>query len=256
VLTFQLSTFIFQLVNFFILLVVLTRFVYRPLLRVVHRQEEEMVACLRDAEERAKRADAEREQLAQELQHARAQAEELLATARTEAAQIRAQLLERAHQEAAQQLDETKQRVQEQERTARQRLETDLRQTAVAMTAGLLQAAAGPLLHNTLIEQLLGEGLRLDGDQGELLRRAHTQADGSVTVEVAYPLAPGLEARVREVLATAVGRDGATMTVTFRTEPLLLAGARLLVGGVAVDLSLSRTLAELSQQPAAEEAQG
>jgi F0F1-type ATP synthase membrane subunit b/b' len=42
--SFRLSTFIFQLINFFVLLAVLTWFFYRPLLRAMQRREEEVAA--------------------------------------------------------------------------------------------------------------------------------------------------------------------------------------------------------------------
>jgi F0F1-type ATP synthase delta subunit len=68
-----------------------------------------------------------------------------------------------------------------------------------------------------------------------------------VTVEVAYPPTPGLEERFRQVLATALGTDSAAVIVALRTEPSLIAGARLLIGTIVIDLSLHRTLTELSQ---------
>jgi hypothetical protein len=135
-----------------------------------------------------------------------------------------------------------------------QHLETDLRRTAVAVAADLMHEAGGPLLHQALIEQLLGEKLHLDGDQGDLLRRAYAHANGSVTVEVAYPPAAGLAERFRQVLMAALGSHSPAVAVAFKTEPSLMAGARMLIGTVVIDLSLRRTLAELSQpQVAAEE---
>ncbi len=253
-LRFQLSTFIFQLLNFFILLAVLTRFFYRPLQQVMKRQEEEIAARLREAEERAQKADAERAQLAEATQRLQAEAEAVLANAKAEAARTREQVLEQARQEADHYVEEAKQRVREMERVAQQRLEIDLRRTAVMMAETLMHAAAGPPVHHALIEQLLGEGLRLDDDQGGLLRRAYAHANGSVTVEVAYPPTPGLEERFRQVLAAALGTDSSGVDVTLRTEPSLVAGARLLIGTIVIDLSLHHTLSELSEpQPAGEE---
>jgi F-type H+-transporting ATPase subunit b len=253
-LRFQLSTFLFQVVNFFILLAVLTRFFYRPLQQAMKRQEEKITARLREAEERAQKADSERAQLVAATQHLQAEAETILTNAKVEAARLREQVIEKARQEADRYVEEAKQRVREMERTAQQRLEIDLRRTAVTMTETLIHAAAGPSLHDALIEQLLGQGVHLDGNQGELLRRAYAHANGSVTVEVAYPPTPGLEERFRQALATALGTDSAAVIIALRTEPSLVAGARLLIGTIVIDLSLHHTLTELSQlQKAGEE---
>jgi F-type H+-transporting ATPase subunit b len=247
-LKFQLSTLLFQLVNFVLLLVILTRFFYRPLQRVMRQREDEVAACVRDAEERAKRADAERERLAAEYQRARAETEALLANARTEAAQTREQLLERARLEATRYLDQAKQRFQEQERAARQRLAVECGRAAVTMAGSLLREAAGPLFHQTLVEKLLAEGLHPDGDQQDLLSHAVARADNTITVEVAYPPSSDQEAQFRAILARTLGIPGTPLPLTFRTEPSLVAGVRILVGTVAVDFSLSRTLDELAQR--------
>ncbi|MGE0681915.1 MAG: F0F1 ATP synthase subunit delta [Candidatus Binatia bacterium] len=251
-LQFQWSTVVFQIVNFFILLAVLTRFFYRPLQRVMRQQEEEITSRLREAEERAHKADAEREQLADAAKRLRTETEAVLAKARAEAAQAGEQLLARARTDADRIVEETKQRMLELERTTQQHLETAVRQSAVNIAARLMQAAAGPAIHQALLDKFLKEGLQLDGNRQELLNRAYTHANGSVTVEVAFPSSPGLEEHLRRILTTALGTESDQLTVVCRTEPSLIAGVRLLIGAVVVDLSLSRTLTELSQLPTAD----
>jgi len=247
-LQFHWSTFVFQVINFFILLAVLTRFFYRPLQRVMARQEEEINSRLQEAEERARKADAEREQLASASQRLQIEKETLLATAKTEAAHEKERLLERARQQADRYMEEAQQRVRELERTAQQRMEKDLRHTAVTLATHLMQASAGPILHQALLDKLLQEGLPADGEQGELLRRAYTHTHDGVTVEVAYASTPGLEEQFGQLLAATLGVQNGSIIVNCRTEPSLLAGARILLGTVVVDLSLSHTLAELSHE--------
>ncbi|MGE0822374.1 MAG: F0F1 ATP synthase subunit delta [Candidatus Binatia bacterium] len=254
-LRFEWSTFVFQIVNFFILLAVLSRFFYRPLQRVMAQQEDEISSRLHEAEERARKADAEREELAQAAARMRVEAETTLGKAKADAAQAREHLLERARVDADRYLEEAKQRVQEMERSMQQRLTTEARKTAVTMTAQLMQAAAGPLLHQALLEKLLQEGLQLAGEQGELLRRAYAHVDGEVTIEVAYPPTSDLEERFRQIVTTALGADRAAVRIAVRTDPSLIAGARVLIGTVVIDLSLNRTLTDLSQQQTAVEEQ-
>jgi F-type H+-transporting ATPase subunit b len=248
-LQFQLSTVVFQIINFFILLAVLTRFFYRPLQQVMRQQEEEITSRLREAEERARKADVERDQLADASKRLRTETEAIMAKTRAEAAQAGEQLLARARTDADRIVEEAKQRVQELERTTQQHLETAVRQSAVNIAAHLMQVAAGPTLHQALLDKLVKEGLQLDGDRQELLNRAYSHANGSVTVEVAFPPSPDVEEHLRQIVATALETESDQLTVVCRTEPSLIAGVRLLIGTVVVDLSLSRTLAELSQSP-------
>ena len=99
------TTIVFQVINFFVLLVILTRFLYRPLLRTMQAREAEIAARLHEADERTRQADAERAHLAEQAQQAAAEAEvertALIAAANRE----REQLLHRARDESGQLLD-------------------------------------------------------------------------------------------------------------------------------------------------------
>jgi F-type H+-transporting ATPase subunit b len=246
--SFRLSTFIFQLINFFVLLAVLTWFFYRPLLRAMQQREEEIAARLRDADERERQAEAERQQLAERSRRAQAEAEALLARARTEGSQATEQMLERARHESTRLLDEAMQRAREQEHTARQRLEARLRQTVVATSGSLIREAAGPLVHQGLMQKLLAGDLGTEGPQADLLRQALSGANGNIIVQLAYPPTPALEEQFQQALAKSLGREDNRVSVTFQVESSLLAGGRILVGTVAVDLSLKHILDELILQ--------
>jgi F-type H+-transporting ATPase subunit b len=245
-LDFRLSTFIFQIINFFLLLAALTWFLYRPLRRVMKEREADIAAKLHDADERAKKADMERQQLTVELQHAKTEAEQLLAGARSEAAAIRERLVEQARGEATQILEGAKQRIQEQELAAQERLQAQIGGTAVAVAGNLVQQAVGPRFHAELVQQFVN-GTHLETHHVALLQQALSQTDGRLAVEVAYPPSDEQQEQITTALADTLSRDKETLKPDFRIEPALVAGLRILVGTVAVDLSLRRTLDTLSK---------
>jgi F-type H+-transporting ATPase subunit b len=244
----ELTTFIFQIVNFFILLACLTWFLYRPLLRVMKKREADIAAKLHDADERARKADDERRQLAQELQNARAQAEQLLTEARAEASERREQLLRQARTDVADMIEGAKQQIQQQEAAAQRVLQTRIGKTAVTVAGELVRQAIGPTLHAALLQMLVGNSSGLEAEHADLLLQAYGKADGKITVELAYPPSDAQQEQLRTALAHTLGRDNAALQLDFRVEPALVTGLRILVGTVAVDLSLSRTLEELSQK--------
>jgi F-type H+-transporting ATPase subunit b len=245
VLRVQASTIVLQMANFFVLLAVLTWFLYRPLRQVMRRREDEITRRIQDAEERGRRADAEREQLAVDARRAKTDAEAVLDRARTEASEMRRRLLEQTRQEAARSADEARARIEAEERAVRERLEDTVRRTAVSMTGALIQQAVGPAFHRALIEQLLARGVPFDGDQAALVRRALSRANGGVTVEAAYALSPDLTERIRAAIAEPLGIAAPKPEIAVRVEPSLRAGLRILVENVVIDLSLNRILAEL-----------
>jgi F-type H+-transporting ATPase subunit b len=241
----QLSTIVFQMANFFILLAVLTWFLYRPLQRTMKQREDEIAARLRDAEERAHRADAERAQLAADAERVRTEAEAVLAAARGEASQLRQRLLDEARREAARYADEARERLDAQERAVRQRLEDIVRQTAVTMAGTLITRTVGPAFHQGLIEQWLAQGLTVSDEQAELLRRAFARANGKVLIETAYPLPPDVTAQIRGALARSLGPSASVPEFAVREEASLRAGVQIVIENVVIDLSLNRVLAEL-----------
>jgi F-type H+-transporting ATPase subunit b len=244
------STLVFQLLNFFILLFVLGRFLYRPLMDAMQRREQAIVERVREAEERVKRADAERASLAEASRAAHAEAEALLARARGDATQLKEKEHANARQEAARLLEDAKRRIGDEERAAQRRLSAAARSSAVRIAASLIDKAAGRPFHEALVTQLLDSGLGLDSAKAELLRRARNHGTQEVIVESAYPLAAEVTSRLEEALAKALGPGGSAVHATIRVESTLVAGLRVLVGVGVVDLSLPRMLADLERNAA------
>ncbi|HEY7248941.1 MAG TPA: F0F1 ATP synthase subunit B [Methylomirabilota bacterium] len=247
------STIVFQLVNFLILLAVLGRFLYRPLMDAVRRREQAIADRLGQADERAKQADAERSRLAEAARAAQAEAEALVARARVEATQLEEKAQTNARQETARLLDDAKRRISEEERAAQHRLSTAARDSAVRITARLIGRVAGRAFHDALLARLFDSPVDLDPAKVELLRRAWNHRGHEVIVESAYPLPAETAARLDEALVKALGPGGGGVHATIKVEPSLIAGLRIVVGVGVVDLSLSRLLDDLQQDAAVSE---
>jgi F-type H+-transporting ATPase subunit b len=255
-LDFQLSTFIFQMINFVILLAALSWFLFRPLLRVMRQRQSDIEAHIQEADDKARKADEERQELAEALEQARIQATDLLTQARTKANHAREQMLEQTRHEVAELTQEARNRIQEQERATQQRLQERLSEAAVGLAGNLIREAAGPSLHQSLVEQLIVDEAGLGAEETDLLKQALARNHQEIVVEVAYPAGEDLEGRISQGLCKALGTAD-PLNVDLRVEPSLIAGARIMIGTVAVDLSLSRTLKELVESlPSAGESNG
>ncbi len=225
----QPSTVIFQIVNFLVLLFVLSRFLYRPVLRTMRERQAAITARLNEAAEREAEAAAERQRLQQQTVTARLDAERMLAEARATAIAERDQLLEAARQQAARFQASAELDIQQQEERALCSTAARVRSTATSLAATLIRQAAGPAIHQALVDQLIGAGLPPAAALAtELL------------VELAYPEDPNLRQRLAELTHA---------QLTVRENPDLVAGARILTSQqVVVELSVRRTLEELQAQ--------
>jgi len=235
----QWSTIIFQIINFLILLVILTRFLYQP---VVRQRQAAIAAQLQHADQRVAEADGERERLAQAIEQANLQSEQLLARTRAEAAAERARLIETARNDAARYREEAQLAMQEQERLALSRLEARIRASAVTIAGSLVRQAAGLAVHQALLDRLTNGATHADG----VVHQLSDHLGGPVVVELAYPP----DAELENSLRAALGEQ--QVDIEFRVNADLLAGARIIVGQqTVVDLSLEHTLADLQAEPVA-----
>ncbi len=144
---FDIPTFVFQIINFLILLAILARFFYRPVLEVMQKRQEQIDARIEDAEQRARQADEERAKLAQQSETAAREAVTLLDTARIEAAKERKRLMEAARADAAAVIDEARVTAQAEEQAAMGHLGRRLSQSAVNIAGSLVRDSSGEAVH-------------------------------------------------------------------------------------------------------------
>jgi len=242
---FDVPTFIFQIINFLILLAILGRFFYGPVLDVMQRRQAQIDARIDDAEQRARLADAERHELARQAETAAREAAALVESARNEAARERQRLLEAAKAEAAAVIDAARKSAAAEAQAAEGRLRGRLSESAVKIAGTLIRDAAGKAVHEALVERLLAEGWGIDETAREQLRLDFQKGSGQLVVQSAYPLAPSQESLLREQAARALGRSPESLTLAAHELPDLIAGIQVLAGALVIDMSVKHLLAEL-----------
>jgi F-type H+-transporting ATPase subunit b len=241
VLGLEFSTVIFQAINFFVLLGVLSWFFYRPLQRIMRQRESAIADRIDLAERRAREAESEKQRLAAREQEVAARAEELMAAARKRAGDERDRMLEEARQEAARLIDAATRSAREREASVLSRAESHVADAAVNIAANLIRSAAGEQIHRTLLERLFSSGLPAGPSSQLLLDDARTS--GELVVESAYPLAPDERDRLEALVAATTHAPAPTIEV--RVDPSLVGGVRILSRDLVADMSLRRALEDL-----------
>ncbi|MHC5053853.1 MAG: F0F1 ATP synthase subunit delta [Planctomycetota bacterium] len=225
-------TYVGQIVNFLIFVVVLYYLLYRPVGRIMKARRDKMEEERRDAEKmraeaQAARADAER--MLGELEEKR---DRILAEAREKAEATRKELLDLAEEQARDRLDRFR-RIMEQERDdLLAKVTDDLRDTIVAVAGSVVGD-----LSDTLTERGIDRvGELLDGMSAKEVAGAAkslAEAGGNVRVRSAAPLDAKAVSRLREGLAGKLAVP--EIELTFEEDPGLIAGVEVIVGHV--DLS-------------------
>ncbi len=131
--------FIWTIVTFLVLLALLAKFAWRPLLQALESRQERIRKSLEDAE----RARQELERLQQEsakiMQQARIEAESIVTQTRADAERLREELKQKAKDEADNILRNAQQQIQLQTRQAIQQIRHEVADIAVLLASKLIE---------------------------------------------------------------------------------------------------------------------
>ena len=236
----NLGFFIFQVLNFLVLVVLLYAFAYRPILNMLDTRKKKIAQGLEDARVAAEaRANAEKE------------AREIIAKAQAEANQKIREATDRAEAAAREvqaqaEADATKARESALAEAAleRDRVLADLR----GQIAGLAMAAAQRLIGEALDERrqhaLIEEFFSGVRSGKVVVLEGEGLSGSSAEITSALPLTPEEQEAVKGDILSKIGSQA---TVTFRVDPSILGGLIVRVGDKVLDGSVSGQLEGLRQ---------
>ena len=221
------STFLLQIINFLVLVWILNRFLYKPVMKVIAERKAAVEKTLADserarAEARALRAQYETRltEWEREKEKARVQLREDLEAERTRLLTTLRAELEKEREAAS---------VREQRRLVEltQRAEQVALEQGGRFVAKLLSGLAGPELESKIIDLAVNELAQLPEEQTSAIRSA-LPPDAVVRVTTAYPLGQKLRERLTDLVRRLVGRD---LRCEFFEDTHLIGGVRVSLGG-------------------------
>lgn len=234
---FNVWTFLLEIVNFLVLAAVLHRLLYRPLRAAVERRRGEYEAAQAAADANRRASETARTQAEAELRDVEHRRLELLEQARGEADARRTQLLARAEAEAETRLAESRRTVEDERREMFAALEDDVFRAARTLAERLLRESVGTSLDEQLAARL-AETLEAAANDARTRAAVDGGADAPILESAAELTAPARERLERAVAALAT----TPLPVVRRTNPDLLGGVRLRIGGAVWDATLAGQL--------------
>lgn len=238
--TFQLSTFVFQILNFLVLAFVLHRLLYRPLSEAVDRRRQAHAQAQLEVE----RARAEVQSLESQLQSERSaldqSREEILRQAHEQIEAERQKLRGDAEQAIARRQAEARAVIERERNDMLREVRDDVIHGAVDLSRRLLQEAADLQLHEQLIRRLAETLKRIPPAEREALSRGWRPQDGAV-LQTATDTNSELVGRIAQAVSELIARP---VDLKVQPDASLIAGARLRVAGMVWDASLSGQLTD------------
>ena len=147
--------FIWTIITFLVLLALLAKFAWRPLLEALESRQENIRKSLEDADRARQELERLQQESAKMMQQARIEAESIVAQTRADADRLREELKQRAKEEADNIVRNAQQQIQLQARQAMQQIRHEVADIAVLLASKLLERNLAKEDNARLIDETL-----------------------------------------------------------------------------------------------------
>ena len=233
-----------QVLNFLILVWLLKRFLYKPILRAIDTREKRIAGELADAD--AKRAEAQKERDA--FQHKNEtfdrQRAELLSRAKNEVTVERQRLLEEAHREADAQRARQRDALSREQESLANAITRRTREEVFSIARKTLADLSGATLEERLSAVFVQRLLALDGAVKARVATALTTSDAPARVRSAFALPAEQRAAIHQAISDTFSAE---LELRFETAPDVISGIELTANGQKVAWSIADYLTSLER---------
>lgn len=220
-------TVIAQALNFLILVWLLKRFAYQPVLQAINQREQRIAAQLAAAAAAQAAATAERETLSRKAEELEKHRVALLDQVTQEAQAMRTKLLEQARQDADARRAHLLAALSAERVDLKSELGSKVRAAVLEIADGTMRSLAHVALNEAMVDVFL-EHLQLLSETDRRVLGAVGATSTTALVRSAFELAPQTRARIQAAVG-ALGKPDAR--VQFETAPDLVCGIELQVAG-------------------------
>ena len=242
------STFLLEIINFLILVWILKRFFYKPVLNVIARRRSVIEKTLNDANALSEDAEALRVQYENRLADWEKERQAAHTSLDKEIEMERAQRMDALRTALGEEREKTRIIEQRRQEASQLHIEKTALAQGVQFSTRLLSVAAGPELEQRLLDLLLKELSSLPTERLSTLRAAAGKTADRILVASAYPLDDdtrlSLESTLGSILAV-------TTPFHYEQDKELLAGLRVTMGAWVLRANLQdelKSFAELAHE--------
>jgi F-type H+-transporting ATPase subunit b len=237
-------TIVAQALNFLILVWLMKRFLYKPILHAIDEREKRIAAELADADTKRAEAQKDRDEFQHKNEEFDRQRAALLSQATDEAQAERRRLLDEARKAAAALSAKRQEALRKEERDLHQAISRRTQQEVFAIARKALTDLAGTSLEERLGDVFTRRLREMDGKAKEGLAEALKSASDPARVGSAFALPAEQRAAIQKALNETFSAE---IHVRFETEPDLISGIELATDGQKVAWSIADYLASLAK---------
>lgn len=238
-------TVVAQIINFLVLVWLLKRFLYKPVLNAIAAREKKIATQLEDAAAKEAAAAQTQQQYKQQQTAFESKRAALLQEAEEAAGRKGAEMLEeaRSHYGALQVQLETA--LKEKEQQIGNEIRTKTQQEVFAIAKKTLADLASAKLEDQMVKVFLEKMDRLSDDEWAALQTSLQRSSGSPVLQSAFEMNAEQKAAIEKKLR---GKLGSVVAVDCQTAPALICGIALLVDGYKIAWNIEDYLKMLEKK--------
>jgi len=236
---------LFQIINFLVLVFLLYRLMFRPVMLAVRERSDRTQALIESAEQEQQETKALQSELEEQRRRVGTEADDIISQARQRAEGEHQAILEAARQEAEQLIAEARVEVQrERQQTISQHYEAIL-DLMLDVSGRLIGRVMPDATHNALVNQISERIYELGREsmaQVEAFRRSMAGREPDALVTSARGLSPEQQGQLARTLTALADRH---VNLRIEQDPQLVAGIRLRMGDLVIENSIQGELERL-----------
>ncbi len=232
-------TVIAQIINFLVLVWLLKRFLYHPILKAIDEREKKIASELKDAETKKAEAIKEQDEFRKKNEKFDADKNELMSKAVTETAEERRKMLDEARDEAKKLSTKLEAASKEAHENMNHEISERIEQEVFAVTRKTLTDLASVSIEEQSVKVFIKRLNELKEDEKKQFISSFNSVANTILVRSAFDLPSTLQADIQK---TIVGILGDKARLEFKTAPELISGIELTTNGYKLAWSIAEYL--------------
>ncbi|WP_367754244.1 hypothetical protein [Flavobacterium sp. WC2430] len=238
-------TVIAQIVNFLILVWLLKRYLYKPILTAVEEREKKIVAQLEDTVSEKKEAIKERDEFNQKNQLFDQKKEDLMNNVIAEINETRQKLLEEARNTANALQTKLKKTQEENQENVNLELSQKIEKEVFAIAKKILADLASVSLEKQVVNVFIKHLKELKEEEKKQFRAVFKSGSSYILIKSAFDLTTALQAKIQKSVIEILGSE---IQFQYKTIPELISGIELTANGYKLSWSISEYLKSLQRK--------
>jgi F-type H+-transporting ATPase subunit b len=234
-------TVIAQLLNFLLLVGLLKRFLYKPILNAIEERERKIESQLKEAELKKQEATTEQEEFhrkKQEIELARA---DMLSKSQAAAEEVRIQLMDEAREEIITLKNKWKDSFLKEQNEMNQQISDKIHQEVFWLTQKILIEISSRDLNEGIAEHLLQQLQSMNEVDRSKLLNAMSKTEQPVIVRSSEELS----SEIRDRFKSQFDSLGKQLNIQFEIDPSLIGGLEILMTGFQISWNFRDYLASI-----------